>query len=199
MNLSVLVHTFDGYKHLWPGCVLAWRNLCLPKDAIYFGTDIISPSVIENKIGHDFEILYSGPGEWSNRLIKLLEFIPTEYVLYSQEDHWPELEPPLYEAMEFVIKHDLHRLQISPVNQFYSLTGSELPLFFHKSSKYLVSHQPSIWRKDFLLSCLEPGESPWVNEYEGTKRLQKRDISGKIAIYPYDWYSHKCIKGQVQK
>lgn len=90
------------------------------------------------------------------------------------------------------------RLQISPINQFYSLYGSESPFFFHPTSKYLVSHQPSIWRKDFLLSCLKPGESPWVNEYEGTKRLQnKPEIRQKIAIYPYDWYEHKCIKGQV--
>jgi hypothetical protein len=93
---------------------------------------------------------------------------------------------------------DLFRLQISPINQFYSLYGSEIPLIFHENSKYLVSHQPSIWKKSFLLDCLKPGENPWQNEYEGTKRLQKDPkIRGKIAIYPCDWYKHMCIKGKA--
>lgn len=197
MNLSVLVHTFDGYKHLWPGFADAFKKhwcdkLFLPT---YFGTDY---PVNEDPL-HIGSTILSGPGEWSNRLAALLKQIDTDHVLYIQEDMYLTDYPRLEKCMRMVEEKGLLRLQISPINQFYSLTGSELPLFFHPTSKYLVSHQPSIWRKDFLLSCLEPGESPWVNEYEGTKRLQKRDIQGKIAIYPYDWYSHKCIKGQVQE
>jgi hypothetical protein len=196
MNLSVLVHTFDGYQHLWKGCVQSWQKTIAAESCdFYFGTDIeFVPGFIDG-----FMVIYSGRGEWSDRLRKLIEQIPTDYIFYFQEDHWLTGHGPIFsDLVRMMDEKQLLRLQVSPVNQFYSLTGSELPIFFHKSSKYLVSHQPSIWRKDFLLSCLEPGENPWVNEYEGTKRLQKREISGKIAIYPYDWYSHKCIKGQVQ-
>lgn len=143
-------------------------------------------------------MIYSGSGEWSDRLTKLLLKLPYDYLLYMQEDHYPIKAPPLTDAWQMMDDFGLSRLQISPLNQFYSLSGYHEPYFFHPTSKYLVSHQPSIWRKDFLLSCLKPGESPWVNEYEGTKRLQNRpEIRQKIAIYPYDWYEHKCIKGQV--
>src|SRR5690606_22416100 len=143
--------------------------------------------------------IFSGPGEWSDRLRALLAQIPTDYVLYMQEDHWPTKPPPdLAELMRIVTENDIFRLQISPIVPFYTLFSEGNTLFFDVKSKYLVSHQPSIWKKSFLLECLEPGETPWVNEYEGTKRLNNRpEIKGKIAIYTYEWYSHKCIKGKI--
>lgn len=200
MNLSVLVHTFNGYQHLWRGCAEAWRPIIKSEASdFYFGTDIISPPVIEHKIADDFQMLYSGPGEWSDRLTRLLRDIPTEYVLYAQEDHYPTGLPPIFsDLMEIMKKNDLLRLQISPVVPFYKLFSEGDLLFFDEKSKYLVSHQPSIWKKSFLLECLKPGETPWVNEYEGTKRLKgDPKIRKKIAIYPYEWYKHMCIKGKV--
>lgn len=196
-QLCVLVHTFEGYHHLWNGHFKAHReNWHLKYPEVYLGTDVESPC--HHFFPHPFKPIYSGIGEWSDRLKKLLLQLPYDYVLYMQEDHYPTEMPPIGDAWEIMDRLGLYRLQLSPVNQFYNLYGSKFPLFFHHTSKYLVSHQPSIWKKSFLLECLESGESPWINEYEGTKRLQKRDdIHGKIAIYPCDWFSHKCIKGKV--
>lgn len=200
MNLSLLVHTFEGYAHLWPGYYKAFRenwNLVYPES--YWGTDFNH----EKQIGQPFKMLYSGPGEWSDRLRRLLLQIPSDYVLYMQEDHWPTEKPPdLGILMQKVIENDLFRLQISPVTHFYTVENHENTLFFKVKSKYLVSHQPSIWKKTFLLDCLKSGENPWENEYKGTLRLQQttqmRDyVTRKIAIYPYTWYKHMCIKGQV--
>lgn len=198
MNLSVLIHTFNGYQHLWHGCLKGWDErilfpFCIPH---IFGTD--EQGHADYKWGK-FKPIYSGSGEWSDRLFRLLSQINTDYVLYTQEDHYPIYRlPDMFDLMRYIERYSLLRLQISPVNQFYTLTGSELPLRFHSSSKYLVSHQPSIWRKDFLLSCLKPGESPWINEYEGSKRLNNNpNIIGKIAIYPCDWFKHMCVKGKV--
>lgn len=200
MNLSLLVHTFDGYAHLWSGFCKSFRkNWNLEYPLSYFGTDIET----ENKAGEPFKTLYSGAGEWSDRLARLLKQIPTNYVLYMQEDHWPTQSPPdLAEMMKIMEEKGLLRLQISPIVPFYKLFSDENTLFFDKNSKYLVSHQPSIWKKSFLLDCLKSGETPWVNEYKGTLRLQEtsqmRDfICKKIAIYPYDWYKHMCIKGKA--
>jgi len=196
MTLSLLVHSFDGYAHLWPGYYKAFReNWNLEGYKCYFGSDIPT----ENTVGPPFKMLYSGPGEWSDRLRRLLEQIPSDYVLYMQEDHWPTQKPPdLAELCRIVMKYGLFRLQISPKASFYTLDG----MVFEPNSKYLVSHQPSIWRKSFLMDCLKSGETPWVNEYRGTLRLQQTSqmreyIAGKIAIYPYEWYRHMCIKGKA--
>lgn len=195
-NCSLLVHTFNKYEHYWDGFLDGFHKNFKAHLHCYFGTDQHEHSA------HDFqyfELIYSGEGEWSDRLIKLLHQIPTDYVFYIQEDMWPCSPPPnLSELMTTVIKKGILRLQISPVVQFYSLHGSGIPLFFHYKSKYLVSHQPSIWRKDFLLRCLKPNEDPWKNEYEGTKRLNHEAIQGKIAIYPHDWFTHESVKHQLK-
>lgn len=192
MNLSLLVHTFNRYEKYWDGFLKGYTKNFSQVLPSYFGSDTNCHS--SHNFGN-FKVIYSGEGEWSDRLRSLLQQIPTDYVFYIQEDMWPSLPPPnLSELMDFVIKNDILRLQISPVVQFYSLHGSKIPLFFHYKSKYLVSHQPSIWKKDFLFRCLKPNEDPWKNEYEGTKRLNHEAIQGKIAIYPWDWFSHESVK-----
>lgn len=178
------------------------RHFNHPEIPVYWGTDERLRFVQEanTACGLPCNVLFSGPGEWSDRLTRLLHQIPTDYILYTQEDHWPHRQPPdLARMMKIVQEYDLLRLQLAPINHYYTLRQQGNIHFFLPESKYLVSHQPSIWKKDFLLSCLEPGESPWVNEYEGTKRLNNHpDIENRIAIFPYDWYSHKCIKGKFQ-
>ncbi len=195
VNLSLLVHTFNGYQFLWEGCLNSWRKVYAEYCPFYFGTDI------EYHDLHDFgkfEVLYSGAGNWSDRLTRLLEKIPTDYIFYVQEDQWPTKPPPYFsDLMQIVEKYDLLRLHIGPVGRYYTLNGAGLPLFFDQNSKYLVSHQPSIWKKSFLLEQIKYCEDPWINEYEGTKRLNTDPkIKDRIAIYPFSWYHHACEKGK---
>lgn len=194
LNCSLLAHTFNKYEWLWDGFLNGAHRYIKESVPKYVGSDV--PGHGDHDF-RDFKVLYSGEGEWSNRLIRLVKQIDTEYILYIQEDMWPCGPLLSLETMINVMRSmDLYRLQIAPVTQHYSLFGSKLPLYFHQRSKYLVSHQPSIWKRDFLLKCMVAGENPWVNEYEGTKRLNHDpSIYKKIAIYPHDWFKHKCEKG----
>lgn len=198
-NISLLVHTFNGYEFYWPGLVKGFRNFWKENIPLYLGTNTPHHSLRDLS---PFHILYSGPGEWSDRLIRLLKQVNSEYIWYQQEDHWPFREPPKLDyLMGLVRKYSLKRLQISQQKDtFYSVYPGDELLFFNTKAKtrYLVSHQPSIWKKDFLESILEPNETPWINEWQGTARLwsQHKELEGKIAIYPYDWYKHKCYKGK---
>lgn len=190
-NCSFLCHTFNKYERYWGGFLSGFDQHFIHDMPCYFGTDLQGHG---NRNFRRFKVLYSGEGEWSDRLINLLHQIHTDYVLYAQEDQWPCAAPPNLEELMFHVKqNDIYRLQISPIVQFYSLTGDKIPLFFHYKSKYLVSHQPSIWKKSFLLECLKPNEDPWKNEYEGTKRLNIPEMQGKIAIYPHYWFTHESI------
>jgi hypothetical protein len=191
-DLAIVIHSFNGYQHVWPGCFEAWSKVQtdLP---IYFCTDFENH---ETDIPERFKVIYSGVGEWSDRLRSILRQIPEIYVLYMQEDHWPKTYPgAIINFCYCLMNEGYKRIQISSVNQFYTLTGSGYPLLFHNTSKYLVSHQPSIWDKDFFISCLPQNETPWINEYEGTKRLNGK--KNKIGIWPCDWYDHKVIKGKL--
>src|SRR5688572_15672813 len=113
MNLSLLVHSFDGYAHLWPGYYKAfWENWNLGYPESYFGSDFQT----KNTVGAPFKMIYSGVGEWSDRLRRLLAQIPSDYIFYMQEDHWPTRKPPyLAELCNIMEKKRLLRLQISPI------------------------------------------------------------------------------------
>lgn len=195
MDLSLLIHTFNQYEFLWDECLEAWSQVDKQNCEYYWGTDT------EAYGKHDFGTFHvknSGVGSWSDRLTRLLHQIPTDYIMYCQEDHWPIKSPPkLNHLMQIVEENDLLRLQISPINRFYTLYGAGIPLFFDQKSKYLVSHQPSIWKKSFLLECISYNEDPWLNEYEGTKRLNNDPkIIERIGILPYGWFHHACERGK---
>jgi hypothetical protein len=211
--ISVLVHTFNDYRHLWPGFLERTDQWCMAwPNRFYFGTDVDDGWRAPAK----WETIHSGPGAWSNRLAALLTQIDSEYIFYIQEDHWPfkltgywrpYTQPPQPQYLfDLMNENDLWRLQISPINRYYQVYhnglcfGSNDIYFFHQKSKYLVSHQPSIWKKSFLLECLAPGETPWQNEYEGTLRLNKRDdIKDRIAIYDCNWFDHVCVRGRFNE
>jgi hypothetical protein len=192
-DISILIHTFNGYNWLWRGCIDGWRANYTPSVPMYWGTDIESP---DDKDLKPFKVIYSGVGNWSARLVRLLAKIDTKYVLYAQEDHWPvKSVPDLAKMMAFVRENDLKRLQLSGITRYYKVKKSHNISYFEPKSKYLVSHQPSIWDREFMIEQMKYDETPWINEYEGTKRLNNTDIHGKIAIYDYNWHHHACKGG----
>ena len=119
-----------------------------------------------------------------------------------QEDMFPKTYMhtwhfKLYKMLLENIKLDA--LQVSPNCQYYK---TETNLFsnpiniklFTNDSNYLVSHQPRLWTKNFLLNCLERGESPWTNEIKGTERIRK--LYPTIGLLEWDWYDHMVKKGK---
>ncbi len=194
-NLSVLIHTFNGYEWLWAGCLKGWKEQSLPDELqMYWGTDTQAHG--DHHFGR-FRVIYSGEGNWSDRLVVLLSQIGTKYVFYAQEDHWPiKSVPDLGKMMDLMVKNDLKRLQIAPKNKYYKLKEAKEFSLFEPDSKYLVSHQPSIWERSFLLEQVRYAETPWINEYEGTKRLNNTTQGQKIGIFAHNWYHHACIKGK---
>lgn len=200
-DFSVLIHTFDGYAFAWDGFVQGWKtsrmDLLNKGVPVYWGTDVKSDRQAP------FTPLYSGPGQWSDRLKVLLTLIPSDTIFYMQEDHWPKKPIDLNHYYQIFRKNSLFRLQLSPIVRYYTIYGENAPYFFDEKpkSKYLVAHNPGFWDKKFLLSCLEKGENPWLNEYKGTCRLWERSkqIEKKIAIYPVDWYFHAVEHGKLVK
>jgi len=47
-----------------------------------------------------------------------------------------------------------------------------------------MSMQPSIWDRDFLLSCMKRGEKSWDNEIRGSQRLKVRDDVTMLMYNP---------------
>ena len=120
---------------------------------------------------------------WTDRLLYALDQIDEEYLLWVQEDMWlkTNVDSNLFEnAYRFVERNDFNILRMHRINSMsspYPDHYTETDLFINdyriikinKNAGYLMSHQPSIWKKSFLKEVQIPGESFRDNEFEGTE------------------------------
>jgi hypothetical protein len=190
----------DKYAFLWPG----WNHYfqrCWDfgiEASVYFATDksdVRFPGILPIK---------TGAGEWSDRLSRALDSIEESNVFYLQEDFWPvrTLPKPFFEkAFRFFSRNKLDAFRLISSGNYvlrstrHFLAWRNVKRFCHRRSLYLVNHQPSFWRKDFLRQCLMPNESPWQNEMAGTERI--RPLAPKLCMLKLDWYNEVCRKGRL--
>lgn len=189
-KVALLVHSCDRYELLYKGFQIFFSDhwdfsiSC----SYYFATE-------EKKVTVEgFQNIQSGIGQWSDRLSVLLKKIPEDYILYFQEDMW------LYKDVNALFFEQLFQLTIAKDWKQVKLHSSEVyktktTLFFaegfniaelnNKNSAFLMSHQVTLWNKNFLIAQLLKGEHPWRNERRGTKRLKKLDPD----IYHADYFA----------
>lgn len=189
MSLAVLVHGCDRYRLLFEGQQAFFNKYWdyqLPEARYYLGLETIDLEFPR------FQTLHSGAGEWSDRLRALLEQISEPYVLYMQEDMWPvaPIQAPFFtELLSFALREQapLIKLHSSNVYQTHptgdAIQGLAVTLLDNDKSDYLMSHQITLWKREFLLEQLPKGEHPWRNERRGTKRLKK--LSPRIFHLDY--------------
>lgn len=146
---------------------------------------------------------------WSECVIRGLRQINTPLVAYFQEDYF--LERP--------VKHDIveaaaAKMMADPTIGHIALTrhGSEPPFesypdpayqTIRRHARYRVSTQAALWRRDVLLSYLDPSENGWMFEILGTWRARRRADTFLAARYdeaaggPAIDYTHTgIIKGR---
>jgi hypothetical protein len=59
---------------------------------------------------------------------------------------------------------------------------------------FILSHNGTIWRKDYILQYQLPGEDPWLNEQEGSRRMSVNNNNN--YHYNINWY---CQPGIADK
>lgn len=199
-NLAVVIHTWDGYSFLWEGWYYYFKqhwNFDLPIK-IYF---------LNEEVEVDFEgvtNIKSGKGEWSDRLKIGLQAIEEENILYMQEDFWLNQMPDIKQYYSSFKQLNMDVLKLHPVDMFITAfrafrVGNYRYRKIARRSGYLISHQASIWKKEFLIQNLKDNEDPWTNELEGTKRLRLNNNALKIFMVDLDWYNAVCRQGKFTK
>jgi len=199
-KFAIVVHSCDKYEFVWEKWAKCFQGCLVPKNLpVYFLSEEKKNPYIRSGQFIDFR---TGPGEWSDRLIRALEIIPEDLIFYMQEDMFPRtlLFDWHFELFKMVLLGmDFAALQVSPDSKHYIFNDifPNHPMQlreFAQESNYLLSHQPRLWHKDILLKCLIPGESPWINEIEGTKRIREERLS--IGFIEWNWYEHMVKKGK---
>jgi len=208
-DLAIVVHTMDKYEFCWNG----WYETFKKYWDFNLNIDIYFANEVKDINFPGIKQLKTGVGEWSDRLNKAFNMIPHKHVFYWQEDMWmiQELKNIRQYYQDF-INYDMDYLifmsKILKVENGYVDFEEKILLdkylkFNIEICRWIIFHQPAIWKKEFFLKYLQHCEDPWVNEIEGTKRAREDNKIKKINIYNvYDlnkWYQPVVHKGKFIK
>lgn len=193
-EIPIILHTMDSYHQYWDFWYYFFKKHVKNHGPIFFLSEKKEPSFIK-----DVTHIKTGEGEWGYRLLKGLNQIKNELIIYMQEDFWAYKDFELTDSLltmfnEFNMDHlvikELSNLtsRVNIKNNLYKLT---------QNSQYTHNHQFSIWKKNNLIRNVLPNENPWVNEIEGTKRLNKTPHNVYILNNP--WYISVCRKGLLME
>ena len=148
---------------------------------------------------------FGGPKQidegWSDRLLHMLKSVDTKYILYFQEDQWPKfkIDKVLFSDLaSFCQSYDVSALKLHRINRLDQTQRLETDIYIKNKkliqwgseSEWLVSHQPTIWNREFLIDLTIKGEGFRDNEYAATERLKEKykDNFPKIYSYNHDWF-----------
>jgi len=215
IDLSLLVHTCDSYERFWNGMFYTldsyWNYDYIP---VYFAneekpmTDIIinckgTPYRPDSKIKQILTGKTDRNG-FSTRFIEAVKQVPTKYVLYIQEDMWlkRKLDDVLLDDLiKFMDETNADSIRLHAKLFYYDGYLMEPTEHFIKGQRMLknvggdiLSHNATIWRKDYILQHQVEGEDPWVNEREGSRRMSSDNKNN--YHYNIHWY---CQPGIADK
>jgi hypothetical protein len=176
-----LIHTGDKnawvWKYWWYYYDKWWNSKIIPTVFLSEELKVDLPGVSS---------ITTGKISWSEGLVNFLKEEKDEYILYWHEDHFP------LGKIDFDILLEIERAMIEyniPLVKWCGLLSgwggaygktlaSDIKIgdyslrFYPHNLDYLVSHQPSIWNRKFLIESIKIGESPWQHELDGTRRFR---------------------------
>lgn len=177
-KVALLVHSCDRYEFLYKGFEIFFSrhwDFDIPC-SYYFATE-------EKKVAiKGFKNIQSGKGQWSDRLMILLQQIQEEYILYFQEDMWLTKNVNLKfftQLFELAAQNRWQQLKLHSSEVYNTIPtstyieGFNIAKLNNHTSGYLMSHQVTLWDKKFFSEQLYKNEHPWRNERRGSKRLKK--------------------------
>jgi hypothetical protein len=188
----VILHTCDKYERFWNHWYFFFRKYESGVSKVYFLTEEKEP-VFSDEV----TVIKTGGGPWGKRLLTAFEQISEPYVYYMQEDFWASqaFNPSIYVPTFFQYRMDA--LRITNRSPLYSLdTVNGLLYRFKQKSDYLMTHQFSLWKRDYFLRWIRAEDEPWENEMEQSVKI----ANTKHAIYLIDapWYEATVRRGNLQ-
>lgn len=118
---------------------------------------------------------------WTNGVIKFLESLKDDLVLFMLDDYWPFRDVD-NRAIERIVTYMLAHESVARfcvcTDRLYAAGITDYDRYGHldiiKSDPASYAHfsfQASIWRRTALLEMLRPDETPWDAETRGDQRL----------------------------
>jgi hypothetical protein len=173
-SLAVFVNTSDGYKDCWPLFFQLFDRYAgaLRERPVYLNTERLSfawpgLSVVSTAV---WPVARAERPGWGERCSAGLHAVHEPFVLYLQEDYFmtgPARGEVVENALAQLERDDsLGVVYLNAHGPRYrrSRDHSEGLIEILPPAGYLVNTQAAVWRRDFLLSLIEPWENVWMFE-----------------------------------
>ena len=199
-NLAIALVTCDKYEFIWKDWHKAFKShwsLDLP---MYFcGEELKCPFKNFKQIDHEAV----EADQWTAKLRAQIEQIPEENIFLLMDDllflkNISEEFQDLYDIYKELNADALRIMMRASAARTDNTTHKVMGSFvkqLKQSSAYLISYSPNIYKKKFLLECLQWDESPWDSEIFGSGRI--RSLNRNIYMHTIDgWCENTVVKGE---
>lgn len=184
-KLSVLIGTCDNYNPIWKNFQLCFDKTWHHPTRNIFVTENL---LVDNYTDTKFDTInYSSP-YWGERILYAINQCQSDYIFFILEDYlfyYSYTSDQIAEYIHIMDYYGINRLQISPggFQTYEKFDGiNEKYLKISKDSSYIISIQPSLWRKDYLNYILKREYSPWDFEVKGSLAINNDNNDHKIFI-----------------
>ena len=197
-DVTILINSCDLYMDAWypffkllsiqwPDCSY---NKILNTETITFHSEF-----------PDVKTICTGKGNWSQRLIKCLEQVETEFVLFFLEDQFLR-EPVNVHWFDNTVDFMRENKDVGVI--FVRHTEKQklnykTPYFSRDeiTDKFRIVGLTALYRKDYLLKILRPHENPW--EFEKYASIRSKRYPEKVLQYSKEYPPMFVFDDKIEK
>lgn len=180
-SYCVLVSSCDAYADCWAPFFTLLATYWQPcAQAIYLNTETQSFSfpgllIHSPRVG----LASSQTLTWSDRLLRCLDSVPYDIVLYLQEDYFINamVDVPMIDHLVEIMERDhLGHVSLERSSKLTPGPNSHYCFLSHidQRAEYRISTQAGLWRVSALKSYLRRHETIWEFEWYGTRRARRK-------------------------
>jgi len=196
---------FKLFSKFWPDCKQKIILNTETKNFSYPGLDIACSKLSENNPNQQLT--------WSECLLKCLDKIDTDIILYLQDDYFINAPVDVEQIdgfVELMLEEGFSNIRLIECGNAGPWHPTKHQLLWEVNQKafYRISIQAGLWRKDRLRSYIRKHENPWQLEVWGSKRAHRikdsifcvnRDIFNEQNRQVISYEPTGIIKGKWNK
>lgn len=196
-KVSLLLGTCDAYDDTWTAFFFQlkkhWKSFNMP---VYLATESKTFHFEPFNIFHPLKAT-NGTKIWSNRILKTLDYIQSEFILFMLDDFWltSDVDNKLFDSIIEIMGHDKrigyinlyadktdNGRWLNPTGPTRGIKDSEYDLFWEttKECPFRITTSAGLWRKSFLQKLLRSNENAW--QFEGKANWRANAYHKKTLI-----------------
>lgn len=209
-SISLLLCSCDSYKDTWiPFCNQLKKNWPSFNMPVYLNTESLSFKYDDLDIVCPFAGKNIQFRQWSDRLLKVLDIIPSDYILFMLDDFWltKPVDVQSFDKIFNIVVQDKNIGFVCLLNENNpGAIDCEYDLLRKSTRKkiFRITTQAGIWKKSYLQKLLRSHESAWYFETRATFRSRFYsekiyDVKKSVLNYPVGGFlwGGKCLADYI--